>query len=111
MQVINPANEELIREYGEYDLEEVSWRLDKSQDSFLLWRQTSFSDRASLFHNVSDILKRKKAEYARLITEEMGKPISASEAEIEKCAWTCDYFADNAATFLLNHDRCYCLHS
>lgn len=100
MQVINPANEELIREYGEYDLEEVSWRLDKSQDSFLLWRQTSFSDRASLFHNVSDILKRKKAEYARLITEEMGKPISASEAEIEKCAWTCDYFADNAATFL-----------
>ena len=100
MQVINPANEELIREYCEYDLEEVSWRLDKSQDSFLLWRQTSFSDRASLFHNVSDILKRKKAEYARLITEEMGKPISASEAEIEKCAWTCDYFADNAATFL-----------
>jgi len=100
MQVVNPANEELIREYCEYNSEEVSWRLDKSQDSFLFWRQTSFSDRASLFHKVSDILRREKAEYARLITEEMGKPISASEAEIEKCAWTCDYFADNAAVFL-----------
>ena len=100
MQVVNPANEKLIREYCEYDSEEVNWRLDKSRDSFLLWRQTSFHDRASLLHNVSDILKREKTEYARLITEEMGKPISASEEEIEKCAWTCDYFADHAAIFL-----------
>ena len=100
MQVVNPATEEVIRTIDEHDSEEVSRRLGKAQEAFVSWRQTSFADRAALIHQVSDMLRRNKTEYARLITEEMGKPIAGSEAEIEKCAWTCDYFADHSADFL-----------
>ncbi len=100
MQVVNPATEEVIRTFDEHDSEEVSRRLGKAQEAFVSWRRTSFADRAALVHKTSDILRRNKTEYAQLITEEMGKPITASEAEIEKCAWTCDYFADHAAAFL-----------
>ena len=102
MQVVNPATEEVIRTFDEHDSEEVSRRLGKSQEAFVSWRRTSFTDRAALVHKAADILRRNKTEYARLVTEEMGKPIAASEAEIEKCAWTCDYFADHSADFLKN---------
>ena len=51
-------------------------------------------------HAAAQVLGDGQEDYARLMTEEMGKPIKQGRAEAEKCAWVCDYYADNAETFL-----------
>src|SRR5690606_29214864 len=67
---------------------------------FKVWSYTTFSERASILKNVAGLLKKNKEEYAKTISLEMGKPISQAIAEVEKCAWVCEYYADNAARFL-----------
>ena len=64
------------------------------------WKETSFGQRSKLMMNAADVLRRNKEDYSRLMTLEMGKPIAQSRAEVEKCAWVCEYYADNAEKFL-----------
>ncbi|NPA36474.1 MAG: NAD-dependent succinate-semialdehyde dehydrogenase [Chlorobi bacterium] len=97
----NPAKEELNQSYPAHQLDEVDEILDKSVLAFKEWRETRFEERAELLRNTADILRRKKDELARIITIEMGKHIRESVAEIEKCAWVCEYYADNGAGFLV----------
>ncbi len=99
---INPANEELIKEYSEMNHAEVSNILEQANSTYNEWNQTSFNHRSVLMKNAAKILREKKDELARLMTLEMGKPILQSKAEVEKCAWVCDYYADNAEKFLAN---------
>jgi succinate-semialdehyde dehydrogenase/glutarate-semialdehyde dehydrogenase len=78
--------------------------LDESNSCFGEWKLTAFSHRSTLMKNAAKVLRRKKDEFARLMTLEMGKPILQSKAEVEKCAWVCDYYADNAEKFLTNEE-------
>ncbi len=97
---INPATGEEIKSYKEMSLLEIDSIIIKAQTSFLAWQDSDFSLRKSRMKKASEILKDRKDEYAKLMTVEMGKPIKQSYAEVEKCAWVCDYYADNAETFL-----------
>lgn len=97
---INPANNEIIKTYQEISEEDLKVTLNKMQSAFLNWREKSFSFRSELMRNAGEVLRKNKEEYSRLMTLEMGKPISQSRAEIDKCAWVCDYYADNAEKFL-----------
>ena len=97
---INPATGTLVAEYEEMSAEATSAAVDASHRAFLQWRTLSFDDRAKPMRRASQILRERSADYARLMAEEMGKPIGGGVAEIEKCAGACDYFADNAASFL-----------
>ena len=100
MKAINPATEELIHDYPEMDAAEVDNRLAAAERTFHAWRQTLLADRAERMHALAAVLRRDRQTLARRITEEMGKPITAAEAEIEKCAWVCDFYADHAAGYL-----------
>ncbi|GCE48949.1 succinate-semialdehyde dehydrogenase/glutarate-semialdehyde dehydrogenase [Thermosporothrix hazakensis] len=100
IQSINPATEELIEEFQPFSAAEIDAALDDARKAFLQWRESSFADRSTLFHRIAGYLRAHKSELARLATLEMGKPIIESEAEVEKCAWNCDYYAENAAHFL-----------
>ena len=100
MKSINPATGKELKSYKEMSLEEIESIIIKADAAFLSWKDTDFSIRKSCMKKTSDILKDRKDKYARLMTEEMGKPIKQSFAEVEKCAWVCDYFADSAETFL-----------
>jgi len=100
MRAINPATEELIRDYPEHDSAEVRRRLDRAESAFAGWRRTSFAERTALMRRAAEVLHRGAATFARTMTEEMGKPIAAAEAEVEKCAGVCDFYAQNAERFL-----------
>jgi succinate-semialdehyde dehydrogenase / glutarate-semialdehyde dehydrogenase len=100
MQSINPATEEVLASFDEHSEREVDQALDHSIDSFRTWRQQPFSQRAKLMLGASLVLRRDAGHLAELITLEMGKPLAQSRAEIEKCAWCCEYFAENAGSFL-----------
>lgn len=102
LQSINPAHEEIIQQYAEMSDAEVSKILDQSNSTYNEWKLTPFEHRSLLMKNASKILRAKKDELASLMTLEMGKPIAQSKAEVEKCAWVCDYYADNAEKFLAN---------
>lgn len=97
---INPATEDELKSFDEFTPEQVDRVLAEADAAYRAWRKTSFAERATLVRRVAEVLRRHKAEYAGLITAEMGKPIGEAEAEVEKCAWNCEFYADNAEKFL-----------
>uniref|UniRef100_A0A7V3E6E4 NAD-dependent succinate-semialdehyde dehydrogenase n=1 Tax=Ignavibacterium album TaxID=591197 RepID=A0A7V3E6E4_9BACT len=100
IQSVNPSNNELIKSYHEISDADLQNILEKMQSVFNEWKEKSFEFRAELMRNAGEILRKKREEYSVLMTLEMGKPIVQSRAEIDKCAWVCDYYADNAEKFL-----------
>ncbi len=100
IQSINPATEEVIETFEPHTTAQVNQALDEAHNAFLSWRETTFAERGAALHRIATYLREHKAELARLATLEMGKPIVESEAEVEKCAWNCDFYADNAEKFL-----------
>ena len=97
---INPANNKKINSYEEISKDSINQIIDSSFNTFLEWRNKSFSYRAKKMRHLAELLKQKKDLLGLLMTKEMGKPIKQSIAEAEKCAWVCEYYADNAEKFL-----------
>lgn len=97
---INPATGELINSYEEMSASRVTDRIQKCHHAHLDWKRTKFSERALLLKKAALLLREKAGEFGRLMTDEMGKPIKDGRAEAEKCAWVCEYYADNAEEFL-----------
>lgn len=100
IQSINPWTGEVIREYTQLDQQEIAAKSALADQAFQTWKTLPISERATLMKKAGEILRKNKEKYALLITLEMGKIIRESRAEIEKCAWACDYYAENAAEFL-----------
>ncbi len=100
MKSINPATNKIIKEYREHSTEEVIEIINLSNKEWLQWKTTPVSLRRELMLKAADLLRTRKTELAQLMTLEMGKIIRESEAEVEKCAWVCEYYAENAQSFL-----------
>jgi len=97
---INPATGDVLDRYEETTADEIMRRLDAAHHVFKEWRQTRFSERASLMKGVSRVLMEHQDEYARIMALEMGKPVGSGRAEIEKCAWVCEHYAEHAEKML-----------
>jgi succinate-semialdehyde dehydrogenase/glutarate-semialdehyde dehydrogenase len=97
---INPYNSEVLKEFIEFKDHQIEQALHDGQKAFRAWSKTSFSHRRQLMHKCADVLEQNIEKLSRIITLEMGKIISESRAEINKCAWVCRYYADHAETFL-----------
>jgi len=100
LKAINPVDGSIIRTYEENSAQETSDKVDAAQQAFLTWREAGFPLRVEKLRNAAQVLRSRKEEYAVLMATEMGKPIRDGRAEVEKCAWVCDYYADNAPTAL-----------
>ncbi len=100
IQTINPTNNQLVKSFDEYSLQNVSQIIGKAQSAFLTWREKSFSEKSKLMFNAANVLRSNKNKYAEIMTMEMGKPITQAIAEVEKCAWVCEYYAENTELFL-----------
>ncbi|MBA2687049.1 MAG: NAD-dependent succinate-semialdehyde dehydrogenase, partial [Gemmatimonadaceae bacterium] len=100
IQSINPVNNELVKSFTEMTPSEVDRRLSLGHSAFLRHRSDPIDERARSMRRAADILVKRKNDLARLMTMEMGKPLSAAVAEAEKSATACVYYAENAARFL-----------
>ncbi|MEO9892031.1 NAD-dependent succinate-semialdehyde dehydrogenase [Aurantibacter sp.] len=100
MKSINPFTGKLIRDYKESSDLEVKEILKQSEWAFEDWKKISIAKRSDILVELGNNLEKNKNQYASLITEEMGKPVKESIAEIDKCLWVCDFYAKNAVQFL-----------
>lgn len=99
---INPWTGETIETFETHTDQELEKIVDDAYLTFQEWKKISFESRASLMKKLAQQLQEKKEKWAKPIVEEMGKPIKEAIAEIVKCAWVCEYYADNAGKFLTN---------
>jgi succinate-semialdehyde dehydrogenase/glutarate-semialdehyde dehydrogenase len=97
---VNPANGRRLRSYREHSAAEVERALHLSQAAFRRWSGRSFTQRATLLQAVARLLREQAPTLAALATQEMGKPRAQADAEIEKCALGCEFFARHARGFL-----------
>ncbi len=104
MRSINPTSGKTIREYQEHTGPEVEEIIRDVHAAWLNWKETSFEQRTILMKKAAQILRERKEHCARLMTLEMGKLFRESMAEIEKCAWVCDHYADHAAEMLKDEE-------
>src|SRR6266705_4463202 len=102
---INPSTGEVLESFEEATPAALERVLAHAWQAFLGWRECTFAERAARLREVARVLGAKKVEYARLMALEMGKPVAQGEAEVEKCAWGCEYYAEHAARFLAPEPR------
>ena len=100
LETINPATGELIQKYEEWTQEKTLMVLEKVYQAWPDWAGKSFPDRSAVLFQTAEVLRHDKENLARMMTLEMGKPIAEGRGEIEKCAWVCEYYAENAEIFL-----------
>jgi succinate-semialdehyde dehydrogenase / glutarate-semialdehyde dehydrogenase len=100
IQSVNPATEEVLATFEPTALAHIERALDDAQGANRTWRQASFTERSDAMRQAAAYLRQHHARLAGLMTAEMGKPIVEAEAEVEKCAWGCEFYADNAKRFL-----------
>ena len=96
----NPATGDALEPVEGDDEENVEAALSRASETFEEWSERPIGERQQLLASAADELRESKEEYAELMTREMGKPISGAIAEIEKCAWVCEYYAERADEFL-----------
>jgi succinate-semialdehyde dehydrogenase/glutarate-semialdehyde dehydrogenase len=100
VQTINPATGEPGRSYPEHRIDEAHSAAAAAHAAFGEWRRTGFAERSASMRETGTLLRRRRDEYAALMTEEMGKTVADGRAEIDKCAFQCDWFADQAEAYL-----------
>ncbi|MAO65923.1 MAG: succinate-semialdehyde dehydrogenase [Balneola sp.] len=100
MKTINPANGKVLQEYSEMEIGEIDSIIQKANTAQENWKTKSFEERAEYLRKIAEILKARKHDLAELMAREMGKPLAQGVGEAEKCGWVCEYYADNAASFL-----------
>ena len=97
---INPATGQEMATFPELDEAGIEAAIDKAWSTRHAWRDSGLEARTSLLRAVAGVLRADKSRFAAMMTAEMGKPIVEAEAEVEKCAWTAAWLADNAARLL-----------
>ena len=97
---INPFSQEVIAEHEVLTDIQLNKKLQLSESAFKKWKTTSFQERAGKMQNLAHVLRENKGKLGLLITNEMGKILPESIAEVEKSAGNCDFYAENAEQML-----------
>ncbi len=100
IEAINPATGELLRRLKAMTTDEVDAAVEASHAAFLDWRRTAPAHRAERLQAAAAVLRDEREEHARTMAEEMGKPLREGRAEVDKCAWVCEHYAEHAAAYL-----------
>lgn len=98
--LINPYTQLNIAQRNYSTDKELEEKLQIANDSFYIWRKQSIENRIKYVRNLVEVVSQKKVDFAKQMSAEMGKPVAQAVAEIEKCLLLCDYYCENAASFL-----------
>ena len=96
----NPSNGKPLKTYHAHTAKQIEQKIAQTHKAWLNWKNSSREERSKLLINMASVLQNRKSEFAVLMAQEMGKPISQGITEIEKCASVCEYYANNAELFL-----------
>jgi succinate-semialdehyde dehydrogenase/glutarate-semialdehyde dehydrogenase len=99
-EAIDPHTGRSLRSYATATPEQLRAALARSERAFEEWRRTDFQERAEVLRHVAERLRAGADGHARLMSAEMGKPVTAGRSEAEKCAWVCEYYAQHGEAFL-----------
>ncbi|MGJ8657049.1 MAG: NAD-dependent succinate-semialdehyde dehydrogenase [Akkermansiaceae bacterium] len=99
---INPTTNQELKSYDPLSKEQAMDAVDKANEAFKSWRQTSIADRKKLMLKLASTLRERKDNYAKLITLEMGKRLEEAKYEIGFCADIVEFYANGAEEFLAN---------
>ncbi len=97
---LNPATGRLLDEFPVWQEAQLEDALAQVASATTQWQATAMAERSRLMQRAAELLRERVEELAGLITLEMGKLRKEARAEVEKCAWVCDYYAEQAAAFL-----------
>ena len=97
---VNPSTGKTMKTYEDMTSEHAAATIAKAHEAWESWRAAPFGTRASLMRKAAGVLRQQNPDLARLMADEMGKPLAQGIAEVEKCAWVCDYYADSAELHL-----------
>ncbi|MBA3535136.1 MAG: NAD-dependent succinate-semialdehyde dehydrogenase [Tatlockia sp.] len=100
IQTVSPTTEAVLNEYIIMNDSEIFALIDAAHLTYRVWRTTSFPQRKQAMLKMAGLLRQKIDDFAVLMANEMGKPISSGRAEIEKCAWLCEHYAEQAESYL-----------
>lgn len=100
MKTINPTTGAELEDYTEMHQDEIEEIIVKANEAQSVWKAQEISNRALYLNNIADLLREQKEELGKLMATEMGKPLQQGIGEAEKCAWVCEYYAENAEDFL-----------
>jgi len=100
IETVNPATGKVIASYEAESSEDVGRKVGLGRQAYAKWKKVDIGERAELMRRLGRVMRKNREDYARTVTEEMGKPVRQSLAEIEKCAWVCDYYTEHAEVFL-----------
>lgn len=93
---VNPSTGKTMKTYEDMTSEHAAATIAKAHAAWQSWRAAPFATRGSLMKKAAGLLRQRNSDLARLMANEMGKPLAQGNAEVEKCAWVCDYYADHA---------------
>jgi len=97
---INPATEEVLDEYEMMTGEQVTGAVEHARETYDSWRTVPVSERIGYLVKLGGILRANARRFGEIITKEMGKPIKQSIAEVEKCAWCAEFYAQEGGKWL-----------
>jgi len=104
-QSVNPVTGAVLETFEETSAAELDRILTRADAASREWRRLPVAARAERLRAAGRILRERKDAHARTMALEMGKPLAQGVAEVEKCAWVCDYYADEAAALLADEPR------
>ena len=96
----DPATGDVLKSYPETTRAQLDDILSLVTEAQCEWGSTSFTERSACMRRAADVLRERAVDYAQLMALEMGKPVREGRAEVEKCAWVCEYYAVHAEAML-----------
>lgn len=100
IQTINPATEKVIKTYSTLTQSDAFQCVENAHEAYQSWRETPWEIKKASLLRLATLARAKRDDFARLMAEEMGKPLSAGLTEIEKCAWVCEHYATYGEGYL-----------
>ncbi|MBN2347119.1 MAG: NAD-dependent succinate-semialdehyde dehydrogenase [Candidatus Aminicenantes bacterium] len=97
---INPATGEVVQRFTEHTAAQALAAVGAAHEAFGKWSRSATARRCALMRKAAGVLRERKSNLARMMSEEMGKPVLQAIAEVEKCALACEYYADNGEAML-----------